>query len=204
MNREQKNKIVSTLTNHLAESKNIYFTDIAGLNSEQTYNLRGMCFEKGVNVSVVKNTLLKIAMEASDKDFANLDVVLKGNTTLMTADVANAPAKVIKAFLSKTKLDKPALKGGHVEESIYLGHDQLDTLVSLKSKEELIGDVLMLLQSPVKNLLSSLSSAKSNITGILKSLEQNPVTNTNNESNDKKSSDNEDNNDKESSEEEVN
>lgn len=205
MNREQKNKIVSTLTSHLGDSKNIYFTDISGLNSKQTSNLRRLCFDRGVSVSVVKNTLLKIAMDACDKDFSSLDVVLKGNTTLMTSDVSNAPAQVIKSFLNKNKLDNPTLKGGHVEESVYLGHDQLGILASLKSKEELIGDVMMLLQSPVNNLLSSLSSAKENITGILKSLEDNPVSKSNSEvSKDISSDNNKKEQDKESSEKETN
>ena len=205
MNREQKNKIVSTLTSHLADSKNIYFTDIAGLNSEQTSKLRRLCFDKSVSVSVVKNTLLKIAMDACDKDFSSLDVVLKGNTTLMTSDVASAPAQVIKSFLDKNKLENPTFKGGHVEESVYLGHNQLDLLAALKSKEELIGDVMMLLQSPVNNLLSSLSSAKENIAGILKSLEDNPVSTPGNEvSKDISLEKNKKEQDKESSEKETN
>ena len=174
MNKEEKIKIVGDLTEKLTESKNIYFTDISGLNAEQTSNLRRMCFDQGVVLSVVKNTLLKKAMDASDKDFSNFDELLKGNTTLMISETANAPAKVIKKFLTKTKLDKPSLKGGHVEESVYMGHEQLDVLVNLKSKEELIGDVILLLQSPIKNLISSLGSANQNITGILKSLENNP------------------------------
>jgi len=174
VNKEEKIKIVGDLTEKLTESKNIYFTDISGLNAEQTSNLRRMCFDQGVVLSVVKNTLLKKAMDASDKDFSNFDELLKGNTTLMISETANAPAKVIKKFLTKTKLDKPSLKGGHVEESVYMGHEQLDVLVNLKSKEELIGDVILLLQSPIKNLISSLGSANQNITGILKSLENNP------------------------------
>jgi len=174
VNKEEKIKIVGDLTDKLTESKNIYFTDISGLNAEQTSNLRRMCFDQGVVLSVVKNTLLKKAMDASDKDFSNFDELLKGNTTLMISETANAPAKVIKKFLTKTKLDKPSLKGGHVEESVYMGHEQLDILVNLKSKEELIGDLMLLLQSPIKNLISSLGSAKQNITGILKSLEDNP------------------------------
>lgn len=174
MNKQEKIKIVGDLIDKLTVSKNIYFTDISGLNAEQTSNLRRMCFDQGVVLSVVKNTLLKKAMDASDKDFSNFDDLLKGNTTLMTSDIANAPAKVIKKFLTKTKLDKPSLKGGHVEESVYMGHDQLDALVALKTKEELIGDVILLLQSPIKNLISSLGSANQNITGILKTLENNP------------------------------
>ena len=179
MNKENKIKIVDHLKNSLTENKNIYFTEVSGLDAQQTSKLRRMCFDKGINISVVKNTLLRKAMDACDKDFSEFNDLLKGNTTLMISKVSNAPAKVIKNFLEKEKFSesykKIILKGGHVEESIYLGHDQLDVLIALKSKEELIGDVITLLQSPIKNLLSSLGSAKQNISGILNSLENNPV-----------------------------
>ena len=179
MNKENKIKIVDHLKNSLTENKNIYFTEVSGLDAQQTSKLRRMCFDKGVNISVVKNTLLRKAMDACDKDFSEFNDLLKGNTTLMISKVSNAPAKVIKNFLEKEKFSesykKIILKGGHVEESIYVGHDQLDVLIALKSKEELIGDVITLLQSPIKNLLSSLGSAKQNISGILNSLENNPV-----------------------------
>ena len=179
MNKEEKIKIVDNLKHTLTESKNIYFTEVFGLDAQQTSQLRRMCFEKGVVLSVVKNTLLRKAMDACDKDFSEFNELLTGNTTLMFSDVSNAPAKVIKNFLEKSKLDKDSykkiiLKGGHVEESMYLGHEQLDVLVALKSKEELIGDVIMLLQSPMKNLLSSLGSAKQNISSLLTALENNP------------------------------
>ena len=179
MNKEEKIKIVDELTSQLTESKNIYFTEVFGLDAQQTSKLRRMSFEKDVVFSVVKNTLLKKAMDACDKDFSQFDSLLKGNTTLMLSDVANAPAKVLKNFLDKEKIaddyKKVILKGGHVEESIYLGHEQLEVLVALKSKEELIGDVISLLQSPVKNVLSSLGSAKQNIASLLVTLENNPV-----------------------------
>ncbi|MAQ31893.1 MAG: 50S ribosomal protein L10 [Flavobacteriales bacterium] len=179
MNKENKIKIVDHLKNSLTENKNIYFTEVSGLDAQQISKLRRMCFDKGVVLSVVKNTLLRKAMDACDKDFSEFNDLLKGNTTLMMSQVSNAPAKVIKNFLEKEKFSesykKIILKGGHVEESIYLGHDQLDVLSALKSKEELIGDVITLLQSPIKNLISSLGSAKQNISGILTSLENNPV-----------------------------
>ena len=179
MNKEEKIKIVDNLKHSLTENKNIYFTEVFGLDAQQTSQLRRMCFEKGVSLSVVKNTLLRKAMDACDKDFSDFNELLTGNTTLMFSDVSNAPAKVIKNFLEKSKLDKDSykkiiLKGGHIEESMYLGHEQLDVLVALKSKEELIGDVIMLLQSPMKNLLSSLGSAKQNISSLLTALENNP------------------------------
>ena len=185
MNKENKIKIVDHLKNSLTENKNIYFTEVSGLDAQQTSKLRRMCFDKGVTLSVVKNTLLRKAMDACDKDFSEFNDLLKGNTTLMISKVSNAPAKVIKNFLEKEKFSesykKIVLKGGHVEESIYLGHDQLEVLIALKSKEELIGDVITLLQSPIKNLISSLGSAKQNISGILTSLENNPVEKKNNE-----------------------
>jgi len=177
VNKEDKIKIVNHLKSSLTESKNIYFTEVSGLDAQQTSKLRRMCFEKSVVLSVVKNTLLRKAMDASDKDFSDFNDLLKGNTTLMTSTISNAPAKVIKNFLEKEAFTesykKIILKGGHVEESIYLGHDQLDVLLALKSKEELIGDVILLLQSPIKNLLSSLGSAKQNISALLTSLENN-------------------------------
>lgn len=177
MNKEEKIKIVGSLTHSLTENKNIYLADISGLDAAQTSQLRRMCFDQGVVLSVVKNTLLKKAMDACEKDFSSLESTLKGNTALMIAEASSAPAKVLKAFLAKTKLEKPNFKGGYVEESIYLGHDQLDILASLKSKEELISELMGLLKSPIVNLISSLNSSSQNISGILKSLENNPVGN---------------------------
>tara|TARA_B100001287_G_C22643258_1_gene511254 strand:- start:144 stop:797 length:654 start_codon:yes stop_codon:yes gene_type:complete len=181
VNKEEKIKIVSSIASSLAASKNIYLTDISGLDAEQTGILRRMCFEKNVSLSVVKNTLLKKAMDACDKDFTDFDKILKGNTALMISNVANAPAKVIKKFIEKTKLDKPNFKAGHVEESVYFGSDQLEILASLKSKEELLSDLIALLKSPMTNLLSSLSSSSNKLSGILKTLENNPVVVKSNE-----------------------
>ena len=181
MNKEQKIKTVNNLIACLSDSKNIYFTEVSGLDAQQTSKLRRMCFDKGVTLSVVKNTLLKKAMDACDKDFTDFDNIFSGNTTLMLSSVANAPAKVIKNFLDKEDFKNSYktvnLKGGHVEESVYLGHDKLNILVALKSKEELVADVITLLQSPIKNLLSSLGSAKQNISSLLVSLEQNTKDN---------------------------
>ena len=154
MTREEKSKVIETLTAQLSENETIYLADISGLDAGTTSNLRRACFKAGVKLSVVKNTLLKKAMDGSDKDFGDLPEVLKGNTSLMLSEVSNAPAKVIKEFRKKS--DKPLLKGAFIEEAIYIGDEQLDALVNIKSKDELIGDIVALLQSPAKNVISAL------------------------------------------------
>ena len=170
MTKEQKAKEIQDLTDRLSSAKNLYLTDIAGLNAVQTTALRRACFKADIKLSVVKNTLLAKAMEASDKDFGNLQEVLKGNTSLMFSKVGNTPAKLIKTFRKKS--EKLLLKGAYIEEAIYIGDDQIDVLESIKSKEELIGEVITLLQSPIKNVISSLQSGGSNISGILKTLSE--------------------------------
>ena len=170
MTKEQKVQEIQDLTDKLSSVKNLYLTDIAGLDAVQTTALRRACFNSNIKLSVVKNTLLQKAMEASDKDFGNLKEVLKGNTSLMFSDVGNTPAKLIKNFRKKT--EKPLLKGAYIEEAIYIGDDQIDVLESIKSKEELIGEVITLLQSPTKNVISALQSGRSNISGILKTLSE--------------------------------
>ena len=156
MTREEKSQVIEVLTTQLAEENIIYLADISGLNALDTFNLRKACFKANVKLAVVKNTLLEKAMEKVDKDFGDLPNILKGNTSLMISETGNAPAKVIKEFRKKS--DKPLLKGAYVEEAIYVGDDQLDTLVNIKSKEELIGEVISLLQSPAKNVISALQS----------------------------------------------
>ena len=170
MTKEQKVQEIQDLTDKLSSVKNLYLTDIAGLDAVQTTALRRACFNSNIKLSVVKNTLLEKAMEASDKDFGNLKEVLKGNTSLMFSDVGNTPAKLIKNFRKKS--EKPLLKGAYIEEAIYIGDDQIDVLESIKSKEELIGEVITLLQSPTKNIISALQSGRSNISGILKTLSE--------------------------------
>ena len=170
MTKEQKVQEIQDLTDRLSSVKNLYLTDIAGLDAAQTSALRRACFNSNIKLSVVKNTLLAKAMEASDKDFGNLKEVLKGNTSLMFSDVGNTPAKLIKNFRKKS--EKPLLKGAYIEEAIYIGDDQIDVLESIKSKEELIGEVITLLKSPAKNVISALQSGRSNISGILKTLSE--------------------------------
>ncbi len=170
MTREQKSKVIDDLTSQLADNSTIYLTDISGLDASNTTKLRRACFKANVRLEVVKNTLLTKAMEKSDKDFGELPEVLKGNTSLMISEVSNAPAKVIKEFRKKS--DKPVLKGAYIEESIYVGDNQLDALVNIKSKEELIGEVIGLLQSPAKNVIGALQSGGQKLSGIIKTLSE--------------------------------
>ena len=173
MTKEEKVLEIESLTTRLKDVKNLYITDIAGLNALETSNLRRMCFKAGIKLSVVKNTLLERAMTSSGKDFGELKDLLKGNTSLMFSESGNGPAKIIKDFRKKS--DKPILKGAFIEETVYIGDDQINQLVDLKSKEEVIGDIISLLQSPAKNLISALKSGGGKVSGILKSLsERNP------------------------------
>ena len=171
MTREEKSQLIQDLTGKLADNPVIYLADISGLNASDTSNLRRACFKANVKLAVVKNTLLAKAMDSSDKDFGELPSVLKGNTSLMMAETGNAPAKVIKAF-RKGKQEKPILKGAYVEQAVYVGDDQLDNLVNIKSKEEVIGDIIGLLQSPAKNVISALQSGGGKIHGILQTLSE--------------------------------
>ena len=170
MTREEKSLVIEELTAQLADNTNIYLTDISGLNAVDTSNLRRACFKANVKLAVVKNTLLEKAMEASDKDFGDLPTALKGNTSVMYSETGNGPAKVIKAFRKKS--ERPLLKGAFIEESIYLGDDQLDALVDIKSREELLGEIIGLLQSPAKNVITALKSGGGTIAGILKTLSE--------------------------------
>ena len=170
MTREEKSLIIKDLTSQLTEGSTIYLADISGLDAVSTSNLRRACFKANVSLAVVKNTLLFKAMEQADKDFGELPETLKGNTSIMFSETGNAPAKVIKEFRKKS--DKPVLKGAYIEESVYVGDDQLDALVDIKSKEELIGEIITLLQSPAKNVISALKSGGSTISGILTTLSE--------------------------------
>ncbi|MAN59806.1 MAG: 50S ribosomal protein L10 [Flavobacteriaceae bacterium] len=170
MTREEKSQVIENLTAQLAESANIYLADISGLDADATTRLRRACFKAGVSLNVVKNTLLAKAMESSEKEFGELTGVLKGNTSLMVSETGNAPAKVIKEFRKKS--DRPLLKGAFVEEAIFIGDEQLDKLVEIKSKEEVIGDIIGLLQSPAKNVISALKSGGNTIAGLVKTLSE--------------------------------
>ena len=170
MTREEKATVIKDLTAQLADNPNIYLADISGLNAVDTSNLRRACFKANIKLAVVKNTLLAKAMEASDKEFGELPEVLKGNTSLMLSETGNAPAKLIKNFRKKS--EKPVLKGAFIEEAVYIGDNNLDALVNIKSKEEVIGDIIGLLQSPAKNVISGLKSGGGKLAGILKTLSE--------------------------------
>jgi len=170
MTREEKSKVIEDLTAQLAGTNVVYLADISGLNAETTSNLRRACFKAGIQLEVVKNTLLGKAMEASDNDYGDLATVLAGNTSILIAENGNAPAKIIKEFRKKS--DKPLLKGAFIHHAVFIGDNQLDALIALKSKEEMIGEVIGLLQSPAKNVVSALKSGGGIIAGLVKTLSE--------------------------------
>ena len=170
MIKEEKQKIIESLAEKLKNSNYFYLTDISDLNSVDTSKLRRLCFKKDIRLQVIKNSLLRKAMEKTDKNFESLYETLKGPTALMFAEAGNIPAKLIIEF-RKTS-EKPIIKGAYVEEMTYLGDDQLEFLSSIKSKNELIGDIIGLLQSPAKNVISALQSGGGNLAGILKTLSE--------------------------------
>ncbi len=171
MTKEEKQLEINELSKKLDSNGVIYITDISELDAIKTSALRRQCFAKDISLSVVKNTLLKKAIaNVKGKDLSELYDVLPGPTAIMIAEIGNAPAKLIKSF--RKKHDKPILKGAYVEETIFIGDDQLNNLVDIKSKEELIGEIIGLLQSPAKNVISALTSSKSTIAGIVKALSQ--------------------------------
>ncbi|MDE6049854.1 MAG: 50S ribosomal protein L10 [Paramuribaculum sp.] len=169
MKKEDKSAIIAQIKETLAEYPNFYLVETAGLNAEKTSELRRACFKNGIKLLVVKNTLLHKALESLDGDYEELYEALHGPTSLMCTTVANAPAKLLKDFVKKDDV-LPKLKGAYVEETVYMGADQLETLATIKSKNELIADVIALLQSPAKNVVSALTSGGSKLHGILETL----------------------------------
>jgi len=158
MKRELKKDIIDSLTVQINESKHLYITDISELDAATTHELRKACFEKQVKLIQVKNTLLRIALEQAEEDYSELAGVLKTSSSLMISEVGNAPAKIIKELRKSN--EKPLLKAAFVENSMYVGDDQLNVLCNIKSKEELIGDIITLLQSPMRNVISALESER--------------------------------------------
>jgi large subunit ribosomal protein L10 len=168
MRREEKNAIIDSLAERFKEYSHFYLTDTAQLNAADTSDLRRKCFDNDIRLIVVKNTLLKRALEQSEVNFEELYPVLKGTTSIMFTQSGNSPAKLIKEF--RKKHEKPLLKGAYVQESVYVGDEMLDALVMIKTRQELIGDVIMLLQSPAKNVISALQSGGTKIHGVLETL----------------------------------
>ena len=172
MRKEDKQVLIDSILNELKACPNFYLTDVSDLNAEKTSQLRRQCFNSGVKMIVVKNALLHKAMQLMEKDYEGLYDVLKGSTALMLCETGNAPAKLIKNF-RKTN-DRPILKGAFIEECCYVGDDMLDALCNIKSKNDLIADVIALLQSPMKNVISGLQSGGHKLSGILETLSERP------------------------------
>lgn len=176
MTREEKTAVIEELKEKLAETPFFYLADSSAMTVEQVNTLRRRFFEKGIKMQVVKNTLAKKALESvaadSSNNYADLYGALKGTTAIVFTDVANDPAKIIKAFRKEADTNKPQIKAAYIDSAIYLGDDQLDALVNLKSKEDLLGELIGLLNSPMSNLLSQLNSGGQNIMGLLKAIEE--------------------------------
>lgn len=175
MTREEKAVVIDGIVDKMNNNGHYYFTDTSDFTVAQINEFRGMLYKAGLELYIAKNTLVKKALDQIEGDFTDLHDVLKGSTGIIFSEEnASAPAKVIKEFRKKhpRKDEKPALKGASIEGSIYLGNDQLDSLSKLKSREELIGEVIGLLQSPAKNVLSALQSGGSTIAGLVKTLQE--------------------------------
>lgn len=170
MKSSEKQVIINNLQEQIDSYNHFYLADISGLNAEDTSDLRRLCFSQEVKLVVVKNTLLRKALENSEKDASELFDALKGNTSVMFTENGNVPAKLIRDFSKKHK--KPVLKAAYVEESVYVGADQLDVLIAVKSKNELIADVVALLQSPMQTVLGQLQSGGNIIHGVLDTLKE--------------------------------
>jgi large subunit ribosomal protein L10 len=170
MKREEKSQIIDSIIQDLAEYKHVYVTDMSDLTVETSNALRRLCFNKEIKLKVVKNSLLRRAMDACEADYSELYPILEGSTSIMLSNINNAPAKVIKEFRGKKQ--KPLIKGAFVESNVYIGDNQIDALISIKSREELIGDIVGLLQSPARNVISALQSSGNKIGGIVKTLSE--------------------------------
>ncbi|NOU45577.1 MAG: 50S ribosomal protein L10 [Bacteroidales bacterium] len=172
MRKEDKQLVIDSITEQLSRNPNFYLTDISNLNAEATGRLRRLCFNRDIKLVVAKNSLLRKAMENSGKEMTEMYGVLKGATSIMFSESGNAPAKLIKEF-RKTS-NRPVLKGAYIEESTYVGDNLLDFLISIKSKNELIADLVFLLQSPARNVIGALQSGGQKLSGILKTLSDKP------------------------------
>lgn len=170
MNREQKNATIASLTEKLAAANCLYIADPSGIGAIDTNNFRRELFKNGIEMLVAKNTLILKAMRNSGKDFSELEGTLKGSTALLFSENAKAPAQAILKFRKKDT--KPALKGAYVDTAVFIGDNQLEALSNLKSKEDLLGEIVGLLQSPARNVVSALQSGGGKIAGIVKTLSE--------------------------------
>ncbi|WP_423147713.1 50S ribosomal protein L10 [Rubrolithibacter danxiaensis] len=170
MRKEEKQEIVQALTEQIKEYGNFYITDTSNLTVAKINTIRRKFFENGIPIQVAKNTLIRKALEAAGVEAPELNGVLKGSSTILFSSVANAPAKLIKELRKGN--DKPVLKGAYIDTAVFVGDNQLDALASLKSKEELVGEIIGLLQSPAKNVVSALQSGGSTIAGLVKTLQE--------------------------------
>jgi large subunit ribosomal protein L10 len=171
MTRQDKAQAIQSLVERLENASYFYITDAGGLNVDSVNQLRRLCFQRGVDYTVVKNTMLRKALEQIDSErYQGLFDALHGETSIMVSDVGNVPAKLIKDF--RAKKDKPLVKAAYIDQAIYLGDESLDALAALKSKNELIGEIVGLLQSPAKNVLGALQSGGNKLAGIVKALEE--------------------------------
>lgn len=169
MRKEDKGIIIESIASTIKAFDNFYLADLSSLNSVKTSDLRRECAKQEIKLMVVKNTLLQKALDSLEGDYSELSTALKGNTAIMFSNTANAPAKVISSF-GKKNSGIPAFKAAYVQESFYVGAEQLKSLENIKSKDELLGDVIMLLQSPAKNVISALQSGGNTIHGVLETL----------------------------------
>src|SRR5690606_27541860 len=170
MRKEEKHDVVLALTETIAEYGNFYITDTANLSVAKVNEIRRKCFQSDIKMQVVKNTLIRKAMEASAGDYSGIYEVLKGSSSILFSKTGNAPAKLIKQL--RKSGDKPVLKAAFIDSAIFIGDNQLDALVNLKSKEELVADIIALLQSPAKNVISGLQSGGNKLAGIVKTLQE--------------------------------
>ena len=170
MNKEEKHEVVLALAEQMKEYGNFYITDTSDLTVAKINAIRRRCFESDIKMQVTKNSLIKKAMEAVDGDFTEIYDVLKGSSSIMFSKSGTAPAKLIKEL--RKKGDKPVLKAAYIDTAIFIGDNQLDALVNLKSKEQLIGEVIGLLQSPAKNVISALQSGGNILAGVVKTLQE--------------------------------
>jgi large subunit ribosomal protein L10 len=170
MRKEEKQEIVQALTEQIKEYGNFYITDTSNLTVAKINTIRRKFYDNGISIQVAKNTLISKALEAAGIDSPELQGVLKGSSTILFSTVANAPAKLIKELRKGN--DKPLIKGAYIDTAVFVGDNQLDALATLKSKEELVGEIIGLLQSPAKNVISALKSGGSTIAGLVKTLQE--------------------------------